>query len=204
MQDRPADILPSSPSMADKPANPRRRIFIRLGVLVAILATLWIVGQQTGILSNLDAQAIRTMVQDAGPWGWLAYLALFAIATVVQAPGMLFVAAAGLAFGKVAGFFLAHLGAIIAVSINFALARSVGGDALTKLDNKLMRRILKHIERRPIGAQVVLRLVFWIAPPMNYLLALSGIRYRDFLIAAVIGLIPPILAATCFFDWLFT
>jgi len=48
-----------------------------------------------------------------------------------------------------------------------------------------------------------LRLVFWLAPPVNYALALSKVRLRDFILGSVLGLLVPIGIATFFFDWLF-
>ena len=140
--------------------------------------------------------------EEAGPLGWLVYICVFTLGELVQVPGFIFVGAASLAYGKVLGFFLAFFAAVISVCVSFAVVRTVGGKALAEFDNKLMKRMLARLDERPVMTVVSLRLVFWIAPPLNYALGLSNIGFRDYLIASAIGLIPPILGMTIFFDWL--
>ena len=45
---------------------------------------------------------------------------------------------------------------------------------------------------------------FQTAPPLNYALALSGVRLRDYLVGTLIGLPLPIAAYCIFFDLLAT
>jgi uncharacterized membrane protein YdjX (TVP38/TMEM64 family) len=48
----------------------------------------------------------------------------------------------------------------------------------------------------------VLRLFLWLAPALNYALALSPIRYRDYLAGSAIGLVVPVGAATMLLEYL--
>jgi uncharacterized membrane protein YdjX (TVP38/TMEM64 family) len=44
----------------------------------------------------------------------------------------------------------------------------------------------------------LLRLVLWMAPAVNYALALSPVRYRDYAIGSAVGLAIPVAAAAAF------
>ncbi|MCB9621848.1 MAG: DedA family protein, partial [Sandaracinus sp.] len=56
-------------------------------------------------------------------------------------------------------------------------------------------------ERRPVRVVALLRLILWMAPPLNYALAMSAVRFRDYVVGSALGLILPIAAAALFFDW---
>jgi len=49
---------------------------------------------------------------------------------------------------------------------------------------------------------VLLRTLFQTVPALNYTLALSGVRYRDYLVGTLLGLPLPIAAYCLFFDYL--
>jgi uncharacterized membrane protein YdjX (TVP38/TMEM64 family) len=38
---------------------------------------------------------------------------------------------------------------------------------------------------------IVIRMFLWAIPPVNYTLAMSGVTFRDYMIAAIIGMTPP-------------
>ncbi len=61
----------------------------------------------------------------------------------------------------------------------------------------------RRLDERPITTVLLLRTVFWLAPPLNYALALSSVRFRHYLIGSAAGLVAPVGGAAVFFDWLF-
>jgi uncharacterized membrane protein YdjX (TVP38/TMEM64 family) len=46
----------------------------------------------------------------------------------------------------------------------------------------------------------LLRLVFWLAPPVNYALALSNIRFRHYFAGSLLGLVLPIALIATFVE----
>lgn len=143
-------------------------------------------------------------MQSAGVWGWLLYIAVFAAGEFLHVPGLVFVAAAILIYGKLAGFALAYLGAIISVSFSFALVRRIGGTPLQQSNSPWLRRALAQLDQRPIRTVFTLRLLLWLAPPLNYVLALAPLKFSHYLIGSAFGLLPPLAGAALLFDWLIT
>ena len=46
---------------------------------------------------------------------------------------------------------------------------------------------------------IVIRLFLWAIPPVNYTLAMSGVRFRDYMLAAIIGMTPPFIVISVLF-----
>ena len=179
-----------------------RKVFLRLGLLVLVLGGAFGVAWQMGWVQDLDAEAVRDLVQSAGAWGVVLYLVLFALAELVHVPGMMFVAAALLLWGPWMGGLVGWLGCVISVMVTFVVVRGLGGQALTVIDKPWMKKALSWLERAPIRTIIALRIVMWVAPPLNYLLALSSVRFSHFVIGSAIGLIGPVVFIALAADWL--
>ena len=61
-----------------------------------------------------------------------------------------------------------------------------------------MQRLLTNIDTRPVLTVAPLRLIFQTAPPLNYALAMTTVRWRDHLVGSALGLpVPVIVMASC-------
>lgn len=193
-----------TPSSSDeRPAPSKRWRWLRPSLAIALVAALWITGRMTGLHEQLDAERVRGVVEAAGGWGILAFVGIFALGELMHVPGIVFVAAAMFAYGYVAGVGAALLGALVSVTVSFLVVRWVGGQPLTQIRWRFARRILERLDARPILCVALLRLLLWMAPPVNYALAMSSIRLRDYMVGSALGLAGPVTGAALFFGWLF-
>lgn len=196
---------PSAPPDASAPPDPsvRRRRW-RLIAVALLFIGLWVVGDATGLVDRLEAEEVRRTVSEAGAWGVLLYVAIFALGELVHVPGMIFVAAGILAWGQLWGFVICLVASIVSVAVSFVVVRTVGGRALAGVDKPFMRKMLTRLHARPILTIIVLRAIFWLSPPLNYALAMTDVRFRDYLVGSALGLVLPIALAAAFFELLFT
>ena len=65
-----------------------------------------------------------------------------------------------------------------------------------------MRRVLSHLDERPIRSVFLLRTVFIMAPGVNYGLAITKVKFRDYLIGSAFGLIVPIAVSSFIIDYI--
>ncbi len=194
----------TAPDGSPPPAEPRSAWQRwRLVAVVALFAALWLVGDATGVIDRFDQDEVRRMVADAGPWGILLFVAVFTAGELLHVPGMVFIAAAILAWGQLTGFFVALGAAVVSVSVSFVVVRAIGGKALARIERPLMKKLLARLHARPVLTIVTLRAVFWLSPPLNYALAMTDLRFRDYLVGSAIGLVIPILGAAFLFDLIF-
>jgi len=186
-----------------EPPPTSRWRWVRLVALAVLVVALVAAGHLSGLTARLDVPALRATIASAGAWGPILFVLAFCIGELVHVPGMVFVAAAAFAFGPANGSALAYAGALASVSVTFGFVRGVGGMPLTTVRWAFARRLLGHLDRRPVLTIALLRLVLWISPPVSYALALSGVRFRSYLFGSALGLaIPvPVVAFAC--GWLF-
>jgi uncharacterized membrane protein YdjX (TVP38/TMEM64 family) len=177
--------------------------WLRVAILLLLVGGLYALGKVTGFLDSVSIPTLRTRVETAGALGVVLFVVLFALGAIAQVPGMIFVATGILVWGRLPGYFASLAGASLAVCASFLLARAVGGDAFAQVKRPWVRRILARLEAQPVRWLVALRLVFFISPPLNYALALTPIRFRDYVIGSVLGLATPMVVITVLFDWLF-
>ena len=132
---------------------------------------------------------------DLGGWGPVLFVAVYVLAAVTLAPAFLLTFSAGAVFGLWRGTLLTYVGAVLGASAVYAVAAPLARS-----------RVLRWIDRDPrVSAtrRAVVKDSAWIMfllrlSPLvpynllNYALALSGVTYRDYLLASV-GMIPAIM-----------
>jgi uncharacterized membrane protein YdjX (TVP38/TMEM64 family) len=195
----PGAVEPASPA-APAPTPVR---WWRIGALVALIVGLLVLGKLTGLTAYLTTERIRTLVQAAGWWGALLLIALFCVGELVHIPGFVFVAAAVIAYGRLGGGALGYVGALCSVSVSFFIVRGVGGKPLGAIKWRFVQRILGQLDTHPVRTVTILRSILWMAPQLNYALALSRVRYRDYLIGSALGLALPVAGMVLLMDRLF-
>jgi uncharacterized membrane protein YdjX (TVP38/TMEM64 family) len=140
-------------------------------------------------------KSVALALSDLGPWGAVVFVAAYVVATVTLAPAFLLSMAAGAVFGLWRGTLLVFAGAVLGASAVFAIASPLSRSRLLR---RLDRDPRVAAVRRAVtgeGAWVMFLLRLSPAVPfvlLNYALALSGARYRDFLVASV-GMLPAIV-----------
>jgi uncharacterized membrane protein YdjX (TVP38/TMEM64 family) len=113
---------------------------------------------------------------------------------------MVFVVAGVLCWGHVRGWLLALVMAPLSCSLSFLVVRKIGGQVLADVQWSFVAKMMARLEEWPVRTVVTLRLCFFLAPAINYLLALSAVSFRDFFVGTVAGLAVPLSVAVFFID----
>jgi uncharacterized membrane protein YdjX (TVP38/TMEM64 family) len=173
--------------------SPRARQ-VGAALVVAALVAAAIALHRSGVDGPMLQQKLLALGILAPP----LFLLLFAAGELLHLPGILFVLAARVVFGPSLGFFLGYVGAVFAVTISFTVARQLLSAARATREPwrprwQLLRRAFERVESSPIQTIAILRLVLWLAPPLSYALASSGVRAKDHFLGTALGLVVPVL-----------
>ena len=187
---------------AEEAAPARRSSRWRLVALAAFFVGSLIVAKVTGLTDSVDVETIRRMMDAAGPLGFVGFVVAFAVGELLHIPGAVFVGAASVAYGSALGALAAYLGALASVTASFFVVRGIGGQPLGEVKRPFVKRMLARLDERPVLTVAILRLIFWMAPALNYGLAMSKVRFRDYLLGSALGLALPIPLMAIFFDWI--
>lgn len=178
------------------------RRYQQLLTVLLFLGLLFATFELSGLRDHFSLDFLRQRIVENKLSGLLVFALLFCLGNLIQIPGWLFLGAAVLALGKVWGGVATYIAAIASCLVTFLIIRWLGGDALRKLDNKLAARLLDLLDAQPLTSIVVLRVLFQTVPALNYSLAMSGVRLRDYLLGSLLGLPLPISLYCLFFDYL--
>jgi uncharacterized membrane protein YdjX (TVP38/TMEM64 family) len=176
----------------------------RLAVVAVFLGVLFAVFELSGLRDHFNLRYLQQVILDNKISGLLIFVLVFSLGNLVQIPGWVFLAAAVLTLGKTLGGIATYVAAGVSCVMTFLTIRFLGGSALRQMDNKYARRLLEHFDAHPVRSVVILRMLFQTVPALNYTLALSGAKFRDYLIGTLLGLPIPIALYCVFFDYLAT
>ncbi len=123
----------------------------------------------------------------------MIFVIAYAVACVAFVPGSLLTPGAGAVFGPVVGSVCASLGSTAGASLAFLVGRFVARDAVARriAGNPRFRAVDDAIAREGWKIVLLLRLsplfpfVF-----LNYALGLTRVRFRDYVVASWIGMMP--------------
>lgn len=154
-------------------------------------------GWQAGVFELFrDPERVRVLLLAWGAWGWLLYVVSFAVIEPLGVPGIVFVVPAGMIWPKPLAFALSLVASVLAGSLGFGFARFLARDWVEARLPPRFRRFDDLLARRGLQAVILIRLVFFLAPPAHWVLGLSKVSYRTFLIGSAIGFVPGIAALT--------
>ena len=175
------------------------RTWVRLTLLAAFLVGVYVIGRATGFSEQLTVEGFRESMRAAGVGGFFVFAVTFAVGQLLYIPGFVFVAVAGLAYGPVWGSVASVTAATISVGISFIIVRTIGGQPLKEIKRPFLKQWFDRLEQQPLRSMIVIRLFLWAIPPVNYTLAMSGVTFRDYMIAAMIGMTPPFILISVLF-----
>jgi phosphatidylserine/phosphatidylglycerophosphate/cardiolipin synthase-like enzyme/uncharacterized membrane protein YdjX (TVP38/TMEM64 family) len=178
-----------------------RLIGIALGVVaLAALTLAWRLTPLHEWLALERLVELGTSFRDL-PWAPLAVLLAFIGAGLVAFPLLVLIAATALVFGPWLGPLYTLVGATLSAALTFAIGRRLGRETVRRLAGQRVNDLSRRLARRGLVAIAFVRMLP-IAPfsIVNVVAGASHIRWTDFLLGTVIGLLPGVAAMTFFVD----
>ena len=143
-------------------------------------------------------RGLDTLVQSAGPLGPVLFVLIYTLG-ILFLPATPFTIAGALIFGKFPGMLYNLTADVLGASISFYLGRYfLHGVARGFLETRMPWLDRKAVED---GFSVIFYLrIFWFPfIVLNYAAGATRIRFRDYLLGTVLGLLPAVSLSTYFF-----
>ena len=171
-----------------------RRLSPRLALALLLAATAIWAGLHRG---EISLAALDTRLGALGPWAPVAYVAVYALATVAFVPGAVFGLAGGALFGPVWGSLCNLLGATLGATLAFLVARYIAGDWVERRAGGLLKRLIEGVDAEGWHFVAFVRLVpLFPFNLSNYALGLTRIRFAHYMIASLVCMAPGTIAYT--------
>lgn len=137
--------------------------------------------------------AIRGRIDGFGILGPAVFVAASAAAVVANIPTGAIVCVSVLLFGPLLGCLLGFAIAAAGISLVHLIAQKVGRPIVLRLMGQRLAAAESQFAERGLRSVILLRLVFFMAPVLNWTLGLSPLRYRTLVLGSVVGAAPGII-----------
>jgi len=163
----------------------------RLVVLIAIIIALFLAMKFLPVQQWL--RSFNDWVGQMGVAGIFIFIGVYAVATVLLAPGAILTIGAGFAFGLWKGFLAVSAGSTLGAALAFLVARFIARDRVEAIakGNEKFRNIDNAIGQQ--GAKLVFLLRLSPVIPFNlsnYLYGLTGVKFWPYVLASWLGMMP--------------
>lgn len=170
-------------------------------LLAAAFVALWF----SPLREHLTRENIRAGVaQIRSVWyAPIIYVVVYALGCVVALPASIFVIAAGFIWGWLLGGAYAMVGGTLGAIISYFAGRFIG-DGLLERFGRIGRAVAKQVDHAGFKTLLILRNIPGIPfAALNYGAGVSGVRFRDYFFATIIGIAPSKFVMTYCADALF-
>lgn len=167
--------------------KPRVRFLLRLLAVIALAAVLAFGDSRAWLDSMIN------WVEDLGPWGPAAFIAVYVTATVLMLPGAPLGLAAGALFGVLAGTGIVSIASTAGAALAFLIARHLARDAVAArlarhasfaaLDRALCREGWKIVALARLSPVFPYSL-------LNFAFGLTSVRFSQYVFMSWIAMLP--------------
>lgn len=164
---------------------------------VLVLLILCLMGGLIALCHQLhltDLESVRTFILSFGILAPVIYIIMFTLVPLTLFPDAILAISAGTIFGVFWGSVYTMIGALCGAALSFSIARYLGRDWVMKLIHHKAQWFEEGVEKQGFLIILVLRLVPLIPfDIISYGAGLSKIKFKDFIVASLIGIIPGVV-----------
>lgn len=179
----------------------RRRSVWKLLLLIAFLVAAVVLYQFTPLGEYVTIPRIRAAIEELHPaTSRLAYVGLYLVGTVLLVPGVVLSFVGAALFGPYEGTLYTWIGATIGATLCFLLAKALGREFVESLLGGRLAALDQRLRDHGFVGMLIIRLVpLFPFNGVNFGSGLTAIRFRDYVLATAIGILP----ATFIYQFLF-
>lgn len=180
-----------------------RRPWLRLALLVTLLAGGVLVVRLTPLGDHLSREGVRSAVEAlrGSTWAPVVFVAAYATATALAIPGTILTLAGGALFGFGWGTLWNWLAANLGASAAFWIARALGRDAVARVTGDRLARLDRATRAHGFRGLLALRLIPLVPfNALNFGSGLTGMPWRTYAAATAVGILPGTAVYTFFAD----
>ena len=185
--------------------EPTRHHLYMVGSILAAIVVLAAAWHWSPLRELVDVPLLVSAANELGrhPAAPLLVLGIFVAAGLISFPLSVLIIVCALVFGPWQGFLYALAGALLSAACSYALGHLLGRRAVRRVAGRKLRELDKRLARRSLLTIIIVRIVP-LAPfsVINLVAGTSRIRFRDFMLGSIIGLLPGLIVISVFTDQL--
>ncbi|SHE66285.1 TVP38/TMEM64 family protein [Clostridium fallax] len=174
----------------------KKSVYLKLTIFVGIIV-IGIIGFfiLKKNLKEFSIDSIANFIQEKGKYAALFFVICYALKPfVVVFPSAVVSLAGGVMFGPFNGFILNMVGFFLSGTIAFWIARKLGRGFVETIVRGKMIKLDENMDKKGFKILFLLRLPPVLPyDPLSYTCGLTSIKYTDFILASLLGVVPETL-----------
>jgi uncharacterized membrane protein YdjX (TVP38/TMEM64 family) len=169
---------------------------VKAGIFLTVVFTVLVLLHVVGI-RRLTPDAIRSMIGSLGWWGPAVFVLLYTVRPLLLFPSIILTLAGAMIFGPWWGTFYVVLGGLLGACLCFGISRSMGREQFGKYFSRYVKLATwdGKLAEHGFKTMLIMRLVpVFPYDPVSFLAGISKIRFSDYVLATLLGMIPGALA----------
>ena len=160
--------------------------------IVFIVCILVFVLLNWNTIKHLKIHKLLKYLEGIGPVAMVVYLAMHIMKPFfIVIPSNILALGAGIVFGPIKGFLLTMFGFFLSGTVAFYISRFLGKDFVESIIGGKLMKLDNNMEKNGFKILFLLRLPPVLPyDPLSYACGLTKIKYWDFIIASLIGVVP--------------
>lgn len=144
---------------------------------------------------GISIDGIREYLDQLGWWAGLAFIAAYTIRPLIFFPASIMTPLSAVLFGPLLGWIYTYIGENLSATVAFFTARFFGRKFIKENENSFIRKYDEKLRYCGFETVLMLRLIpLFPFDFVNYASGLSAIRYRSYISATLLGVIPGLTA----------
>jgi phospholipase D1/2 len=198
---------PIAPEMLIEPYIPQDnrqlggRRLMRSAIFLLILVGLAAAWRWTPLGDWLEVATLAEWVRPLRdhPLAPVVMIGAYVVGGLVVAPITVLILATAVAFGPLLGFTYSLLGCLMSAMLTYGVGSLIGRETVRRFAGSRVSRLSQRIARHGLAAILIVRIVP-VAPftVVNIIAGASEVRFRDFMLATFLGMLPGLLVMTFF------
>ncbi|MFB6182376.1 MAG: FAD-dependent oxidoreductase, partial [Candidatus Magasanikbacteria bacterium] len=168
--------------------------FLKFILFLLFVATALGINYYFNLAQYLDVDTIRSVIESYGIWAPVVFMILYAASILLFLPASPFSVVSGVVFGGVFGTIYVVVGATAGAALAFLLSRFLGEDFIHRLLSEKFRQVEKYnqkLSERGLLSVLIVRLIpAFPFTASSFAFGLTRVKFRDFFLATLFGIIP--------------
>ena len=169
-----------------------KKPWFKLLIVIFLLAVIFFALRLLHIdFSKISEAEFKSWVHSLGLWGPIAYILAYIFRPLILFPAGVLGATAGIIWGPALGFLYVQIAANLSSAAEFLLARYFARGMVGNLLKGKAFKVDEKIEKHGFLTVLLIRLIPSVAWDIqNLSLGLTKVKFRDYLLATLIGIMP--------------
>lgn len=165
-----------------------RKTTLRLLLLVSVTLMLMYLGRHPNFSQYFSLSFLEQTIQNTGLFGIVLFGVVYVVGTLMNIPGMIFLFVLFLVYDGLLGLGIGYVSTLASMIAHLYFTRAIAGNMISEVKHPTIKKYANRLLEKPLQTVIILRLLLFISPPVNYALALSPVRVKHVVLGSMIAM----------------